>query len=481
MRAQMRRWLLVCLIASAEAHGGIAGSQAAQPAPRSTGVITGSVVDEAGLPAVGFRVQAVIRRKKWNGPYYETAIGRPDETDDRGQFRLHSLPPGQYVVTVSMPSAPPESARRTPGRPEYLRTFNPGTTSLADARPVAVAAAKEQSVSIALAPARFVSVTGKATTSDGAPAVGFDVWLRGGPATVGFTGVLGGFMTTMLASARTGQDGSFVLSRVPPGAYTLTVTNGYTRRGQPLQIAESPIDVTDTPLTGIQVTTARGASVSGQLEWADSGPAPWPRNAASFGRLRAAAVGREFDFGSLDTDVKPDGTFQFTDLYGLRRIQSMSLPFNWTIKSVEAPGKLMVGQNLDVTPGSGIAGVKVFVTNRVGRLTGTVADGPRQSSMASSVLLMPPTRTDLDPLGWGFRATQTYVINDDSHYAMDRILPGSYLVVAIDVEPYRLTNDADLMERARAAATTIEVREGGTQADLRLVRLRPFVQDPPNQ
>ena len=478
----MRRCLLVCLVACAAVQD-VHGSRAAQPASPSTGVITGNVVDEAGRPAVGFIVQAVTRRKKWNGPYYETAIGRPDETDDRGQYRLHSLPPGQYVVAVSMRSSQNASARQASTAPEYLRTFNPATTSLADARPVTVIAAQEQSVSIALAPARFVSVSGTATTSDGAPAENFAVSLSGGPATVGFTGVRGGFMTSMVASARTSQDGSFVVSRVPPGSYTLTVTNGYTRRGQPLQFIEIPIQVTDASLRGLELATASGATVSGQLEWADPGPAPWPSSLASLGRLRAVAVSRDTDFGSLDTDVKPDGTFQFTNLYGLRRIQAMSFPFYWTIQSVEAPDRLMDGPNLDVRAGRAITGVKVFVTNRVGRLMATVADENGRPFVTGSVLLMSTDPADLDPLGWGFQATQmNYGSGGVSYYTMDRILPGRYLAVAIDVEPYRLTNDADLMERARAAATTIEIRQGQTAVDLRLVRLRPFVRDlPPNQ
>lgn len=52
------------------------------------------------------------------------------------------------------------------------------------------------------------------------------------------------------------------------------------------------------------------------------------------------------------------------------------------------------------------------------------------------------------------------------------------VALAIDVEPYRLTDDADLMERARSAASAVEVREGVTPLELRLVRLRPFVRDP---
>ena len=108
-----------------------------------------------------------------------------------------------------------------------------------------------------------------------------------------------------------------------------------------------------------------------------------------------------------------------------------------------------------------------------------VTDEEGNPYLTGSVLLMPRDAAEIDPLGWGYRATQKNRGRGGvSYYAMDRVLPGSYLAVAIDVAPYRLTGDADLMERARAAAVPVEIREGETPLSLRVVRLRPFVQGP---
>src|SRR4029450_1256238 len=127
-------------------------------------------------------------------------------------------------------------------------------------------------------------------------------------------------------------------------------------------------------IAGIKVTTARGATVSGRLEWAGTGPAPWPRNARTLGRIRAAAVGPEADFASLDTEVQPDGTFRFTDLYGLRRIQSMGLAFDWAIQSVHGAKEVLAEPNLSIKPGAEVTDVRVVVTNRTGTLMATVTD-----------------------------------------------------------------------------------------------------------
>jgi hypothetical protein len=123
--------------------------------------------------------------------------------------------------------------------------------------------------------------------------------------------------------------------------------------------------------------------------------------------------------------------------------------------------------------------VKVIVTNRTGTLLATVTDEDGKPFLTGSVLLMSRNASEIDPLGWGYRAIQQNRGSDGvSYYAMDRVLPGSYLAVAIDVEPYRLTNDADLMERARAAAVPVEIREEQMPLSLRVVRLRPFVRGP---
>lgn len=443
--------------------------------PAQTGVITGVVRDMSGAPAVGVRVQAMGRRKPWAGPYYEVPTGKPDTTDDRGRFRLYHLPPGRYTVGVLAPQV----SSVQPAAP-HVRTYAPGTASLDDATMVAVRAAEEQQLDLRIIPVRVVSVSGRATTADGRPAAGFELWLQGGPAAAAYSGVHAGFVTTMTASARIAKDGAFTLAGIPSGSYTATLTNGRTRGDEPFEIAEVRVVVADTPVTGLAIRSAPGATVAGRLEWAGRGPQPWPAKVKTLGRIRATGVGRAADFASIDSAVQPDGTFRFMNLYGARRIEAMTLPPDWVIAGVRGPQGVIVEPHLELTPGVDISGLRVVVTNRTGSIAARVVDEQDRPFDTAAVLLLPRAAISPDALGWGFHAIQRSAMRSGvAFYTIEGVLPGTYLAAAIDIPLFQLVGDAELMERTRASATPVDVAEGETVLRLQVLRLQPVLNGPP--
>ena len=64
------------------------------------GVISGVVVDEVGDPIFGVPVR-VWRYVNRNGTRELTATSNSDTTDDRGQYRVSGLVPGEYVVCAA--------------------------------------------------------------------------------------------------------------------------------------------------------------------------------------------------------------------------------------------------------------------------------------------------------------------------------------------------------------------------------------------
>src|SRR5688572_19460690 len=96
-------------------------------------VIAGRVDDERGEPAMGTNVSAWI--VEWRNGERSVRSVAFDVVDDRGQFRITNLPPGQFVVSAFRPVA-------THGAAKML--YHPGTTDPSLAVPFRVEAAEER-------------------------------------------------------------------------------------------------------------------------------------------------------------------------------------------------------------------------------------------------------------------------------------------------------------------------------------------------
>ena len=444
----------------------------------ATGVIEGRVLDEAGRPVVWARVQPLNRLKYWNGPFYEAPVQTSDETDDRGRFRLHSLPAGSYFLAVT----PPSRKQSLADTDVYLRTYYPGTAALGRAEPIVVRARAETALTVRLVRVPVVQVTGTIVDTDGEPLPNQNVTLSGRPLVADDGAEWHSEVHMPLAaSAASEVDGTFALKGVAAGRYVLSAVNDRGRRqpGDSFTLAEMPIEVTNTPLHGLSVVLRPAATVRGRLEWAGDGPTPWPRD-VSLGRIRLNPVGRSMDLGGLDTEVRPDGTFEFRALYGLRSIQSMGM--NWAIDSLRGDAAVRDRWFLDVLPGTETPDLRIAVTNRAGWLFAAVLDetgkpfAREPGAFGGSVIVMPVLPTAPDTRYWGFyHASGIYSANGQTLAQIEHILPGRYLVAAIDVEPYLLSGDTELMERARAASTLVDAPSGRFDLRLHIVRLRAFI------
>src|SRR5258708_8572099 len=63
------------------------------------GVITGAVLEEDGEPLV--RALVSVQRYQYVQGQRQLTPAGADQTDDRGQYRVFGLPPGDYYVSVS--------------------------------------------------------------------------------------------------------------------------------------------------------------------------------------------------------------------------------------------------------------------------------------------------------------------------------------------------------------------------------------------
>src|SRR5262245_47863952 len=109
-----------------------------------SGTVTGRVVDPQGNPLPFVRVQAVRPAAgTLNSGIVPEVANRM--TDDRGEYRMFFVPPGEYVIRAQVQGGRPAGAIPTrPGEVQTLvSTLFPSTTDMADAGKVTVKSGEE--------------------------------------------------------------------------------------------------------------------------------------------------------------------------------------------------------------------------------------------------------------------------------------------------------------------------------------------------
>jgi hypothetical protein len=243
------------------------------------GVIAGRIVWDDGSPAGGVQVNAVLQpattttsvtasnnvRLPGFGGFAGSGFGT---ADDRGQFRLTGLAPGSYLVEASVTASMPGGS----GGNNFMRGFRlvlyaPGKIRKTDAKAISVGPGEERDdVSFTLDLRALHTVTGHVAAVSG-PAV-----------QSGSVRVVDAVDSTLTRTAQVNADGSFTLSYMPEGTYTLTATgstqasnsNGRFGRGGggstsstsggTFQAFSESLSVSDTDVSGVAINLAPASS-----------------------------------------------------------------------------------------------------------------------------------------------------------------------------------------------------------------------------
>ena len=361
--------------------------------------IVGRVMDDAGNPVVGMTVRA-FRRVATQGRPPSLLAGTQARTNDRGEFRLGSLAPEDYLVCacitepipfdanlLTMLAARPADLLAVAGRAitsgadtvsidAALRTlpptFHPNTTRVSEAERVRVLPGEDRAnVDITITAVAGRRVSGRLVgASSSVNAQMLRLRQEGDlPEAAGITQIL-----PMLVQ----PDGRFDFANVPPGQYVLEVTfrpgqrgGGPTgaalgfvgtraaamtppppppqRMGGPMDPSLDPlwamerISVGDRDLTDLAVVLNRSLVVSGRVVF--SGTAPQP-NAQMLQRpiLQMLSVETGPLLRAYQSGIQPDGAFEMRGVlpgrYGLN--VASPLPGWPTVRSMTGPdGELL--------------------------------------------------------------------------------------------------------------------------------------------
>lgn len=447
--------------------------------PRAA-VISGIVVDEFGEPAHGVALQALR---------YVTVAGRRTvtsgalgESDDRGMYRISSLPPGEYAVVASFrnplssafragvaardskASSPPavlhqfrQDVRDASG-PSYVDTYYPGTTTMSGATPITLGAGDERSgIDIRMRRVVLSRVSGVVRDADGTvPSA--EVRLSSA-----VSGSGGDYDERVARAARIGQDGRFSFEAVSPGQYVLAARHHDpdTRVPSAGRWAQQDISVSGGNIDGITLTLQHGMMVTGVVvpdEGAlESSPAGVVLTPAS--RFLAESV-------FLHAAVGDGGRFTMTNVVpGRFKLEFRSASPEWRLASAMFGGRDMADFQLDVNPGDQLTGV-LTVTKKSTELSGVVSNANSQPVRDLTVIIFSAEERFWVPEN---RRNRPAATDADGRYSFANLPPGAYRLAAVDDYDDVAGIDANLLRTLLPTSVAITIGHGERKVqDLRV-------------
>jgi hypothetical protein len=417
--------------------------------PRAS-VITGRVVDEFGDPVTDVRVN-VMRYRFVGGQRRLLAMGNSDTTDDLGQYRVHGLAPGEYYLVAQPQSMNFLSV--SGDRSGYAQTYFPNAYSPADATRVSLAVGQEASnLVIALAPTRFVMLSGSASNSEGQPVKAGTLRLMS-PDNFNSPGT----------SAMIRPDGTWTMPGVVPGEYRLIAQSlrgsfedvAATGSVSFTESAQMPITVGAEDITGIAVVTSKGGTIRGQVKW-EGGVPPTPKSAASLGSVMASDT--EFNtMGSSGAVIREDSTFEIRNVYGKRQLRAAGFPAGWHLKAITVNGQDVTDTIIEIPPGQDLSGVEIHATTVAGEISGTVQSAKGTRITDYVVVFFPP---EADRWGWQSRFVRVARPDQTGNFKMSGLPEGSYFAVAVEYLESGEESNPEFLEKLKPLATHVTVGEG---------------------
>jgi len=444
-----------------------------------TGSITGRVYDRDGEPLGRAQVQAL--RSVYRDGRRVMTIVQSVETNDRGEYRLFWLAPGQYYVSarpdiptrgpnLALPGSGPSTAVRVTDparfgtyeqgsvpvvRKRALKTgevieetsvpvYFPGIVDMQMASPLAVGAGTVTGgvdISIATGIVQTHHIRGRVIDgSTGQPLARASV--RAIPRTLE--------PLRSVPAAQSDTNGFFDLAGAVPGSYFLIAE---TRNSGVI-----PIEVGNRDLNNIAVVTTQGFRLSGRFIVEGR-----PANDSRLTGLRIARLVRDPDLPGLPSEgssaaAVQDGSFTVTDVSpGDFRVQVGGLGSSGYVKSMRMGNDDVLdgGLHIRTAPENPL---EIVLGLDAGTIQGTVVNARQQALPNRRVTLVPDVRlrhrADL------YRSVQT---DNAGQFRLQGIPPGNYKLFAWEDIETGAWLDPAFIRDYEDRGTTVSVRPAGSE------------------
>jgi Carboxypeptidase regulatory-like domain len=424
------------------------------------GTISGEVLDEHGSPATGAPVQ-VLRVVAGTSPPRYQPVGS-GIVDDRGIYRVYSIMPGRYYLSVGSEVAPPPRPSGGPSSSasarNYAFQFFPGVTSVDQAVPVDLQPGTDLSIDMKTRLQQTYRVRGTVTDLTGRPPARSDMKLS-------YKSLLGGDVTLNLARNYDLATGRFEVEGIPPGSFILqaqtqVMDDASRAAGEAawsmFPTARIPIEVKDEDLDGVVMIQTRPAAVSGQVRFESAATVP-----LSSATLRLTPLGTEWlpptAFVAQDGAFRVDGILE-----GKYSVQFGGFPHGFYVRSITYAGADILNQPWQFS-GSASGTIGVVLSRGAAQLSGIVRDAQSAPVGGGQVVLVPEQRSRRDL----YRLAGA---DQNGRYTFSDVVPGTYKLFSWETMEYGAYLDPKFVEPFEQQGRAIRLPESSTAVvDVRVI------------
>jgi len=397
------------------------------------GVISGRVFDPMGTPLVSVPLTALTL--SYEDGHKVLRPGNSSISDDRGNFRLFGLRPGEYYI-------------RADYRPSMtaVRVYFPGVTTLADAVPIVVNENGESpGANFSIPNGGTVKVSGTVNGPGNMTRSNIQFSLL--PVGTDRLEDPSTFSIPNTASAESRAVGEFELRSVPPGRYILVafVSDNVKQRSYSGSIT---LDIGTEDYRNLSIEMHPATDLSGRLMLEDGSPVRQPLSLRARGILVAPLMNL--------INVNTEGTFTISQVpearYSITQNASDSciLDIHQGRKSVYDEG--FVG-GMDAEP------IEVILSKQCGTVQVQILDDRKQPIKNAFVSLVPAVEHRRNPLLY---RRSIFDVAGSKYPPINLIPPGEYKMFAWDNIPPNAELNAGFLARFEDRGVPVTVRRGET-------------------
>ncbi|HEX6323749.1 MAG TPA: carboxypeptidase-like regulatory domain-containing protein [Vicinamibacterales bacterium] len=416
--------------------------------------VAGRILDSDGTPFGGAVVSAM--RAVYLGDRRELIPVAEIITDDRGEYRLFGLPPGQYYITAVDPAF--LSTGDHEGPLVYAPTFYPGVVSPDGAARITLEpGAPRENIDFPLSIIKPARVRGRIASYDNQQLFSGAV-------------VMSPYSSSQSASFTTSRvdikpDGTYEFFNVPPGRFIIRSRGETSSEGVTL-FGSFTLSVKGENVSGVDMTLLPGARVEGLVAWEGASPRPATVDEV---RIRAPLTDGSMFGDALTGNITDDGAFLIRGaMIGGHLIRVENLPDPWSLKTVYYRGQDVTDIPLSFNLGDDVSSLRVVFTDKSTRLDGRLQSFEGDDFESYRVVAFPANQLYWRPASRHIKLARP---DRQGRFSITGLPPAVYYLAASREVDEGDLGDPGALDRLTGGAVIVELAEGERRIqDLRVRR-----------